>query len=105
MAARCIQYFPESSFYLISVLFSINDVLFSITDLIASGSWDRSISLWDSRLPAKDAVFTTSASDKVYCMDGKGTTLVYGLANGTVLVYDIRNMVYIYLFLSFLLLY
>ena len=50
------------------------------------------------RASSSSAIFQTEASDKIYCMDSKTNMLVTGLANGNILVYDVRRMV-LHLFL------
>ena len=97
LATKCINYSPQYSF----LTFLVALLLFHL-DLVLSGSWDRTIAFWDPRSSSKTAQYSATVSDKVYCMDSKQNKLVYGLANGKVLVYDIRERVFFSFIRSYL---
>ncbi|KAK9466485.1 WD40-repeat-containing domain protein [Lipomyces arxii] len=58
--------------------------------LIASGSWDRTVQLTDTRDKRKFRVF--QQPHKVFTMDMTENLLVVGMASRSIYVYDIRNM-------------
>lgn len=58
--------------------------------LIASGSWDKSVKLWDSRLG--NCVSTHELPHKVFSIDSARYSLVVGMSERDVYIYDLRNM-------------
>ncbi|PPQ70230.1 hypothetical protein CVT24_013088 [Panaeolus cyanescens] len=61
------------------------------TQTLITGSWDRTLRLWDSRLPnAQQASFSTP--ERVYAIDHVNNTLVVAMASRLFHVYDIRKM-------------
>lgn len=59
-------------------------------NLIATGSWDKSVRLWDTRANACTGNF--AQPDKVYSMSTAGEKLVVATAGRKVWVWDMRNM-------------
>lgn len=70
-AVRCVQYTD-----------SVN--------LLVSGSWDKTIKLWDPR--SRTLVGTYAQPDKVYTMCVSNEKLVVGMAGRHVWIWDLRNM-------------
>ena len=71
-AIRCVVYSPE-------------------LDLIVTGSWDKSIKLWDIR--QKSCIGTYDQNNEaVYAMSMCGERVVVGTANRKVIVWNLRNM-------------
>jgi len=58
--------------------------------IIVTGSWDRSIMLWDPR--QKKSTGTHDQNERVYTMALSEERLVVGTANRKVMVWDLRNM-------------
>jgi len=61
--------------------------------LIITGSWDKSIKLWDPRQPQPTGTY--QQPEKVYTMDLADERLVVGTAGRRVMVWDLRNMGYV----------
>ena len=57
--------------------------------IIASGSWDKSVKLWDIRQPSPLA--TLACAERVYSMDAGESLLVVATANLNVHLVDLRN--------------
>ena len=62
----------------------------SETGLLFSGSWDASVTAWDTR--AMSRVQNISLPGKVYTMDTSGNMLVIGMAAREIYVYDVRKL-------------
>lgn len=58
--------------------------------LIISGSWDKSVKLWDARMGT--CTSTHELPGKVYSIDSAGHTLVVGMSDRAVHIYDLRKM-------------
>uniref|UniRef100_W5MNG7 Mitotic checkpoint protein BUB3 n=2 Tax=Lepisosteus oculatus TaxID=7918 RepID=W5MNG7_LEPOC len=71
---RCVEYCPE-------------------VNVMVTGSWDRSVRLWDPRTPCNAGTF--SQPEKVYTLSVAGDRLIVGTAGRRVLVWDLRNMGYV----------
>jgi len=61
------------------------------TDTIISGSWDKTIKIWDIRT-SKQCVGTYPQPDKVYTMAVGGYRLIVGTCSRHVSIYDLRHM-------------
>lgn len=64
-------------------------------NMMATGSWDLHLKLWDPRLSdssQKALIGDHELNDKVYSMSTCGHRLILGLANRSVVVWDLRNM-------------
>eukprot|EP00833_Pecoramyces_ruminatium_P012964 jgi/Orpsp1_1/1186996/evm.model.d7180000054729.1 len=61
------------------------------TNVVISGSWDKSIGLWDQRsnIPC---VGKFSQPEKIYTLDVVNNILVVGMAARQIYIYDIRNL-------------
>ncbi|KAI8898596.1 WD40-repeat-containing domain protein [Globomyces pollinis-pini] len=60
------------------------------SDMTITGSWDKSIKLWDDR--NSDPLMTTlEQTEKVFSLDVCKEKMVVALANRIILVYDLRN--------------
>lgn len=66
-------------------------VYHSSSGLVISGSWDKTVKLYDHRNTSA-RVSTSQVPHKVFSMDSVGNLLVVGMAGRAVHVYDIRNM-------------
>lgn len=60
------------------------------TSLAFTGSWDKTVKAWDVRSQQLASVFP--ARSKVFCMDVAAEKVLVGLANKSILVFDVRNM-------------
>lgn len=70
-AIRCVHYAPE-------------------TNLIITGSWDKTVKLWDPR--SFKCVGTYEQAGKVYSLDTSGDRLVVATAGRRVCIWDLRSM-------------
>ena len=59
---------------------------------VVSGSWDKTLRVWDARGGAATLAARLDMPDKVYTMDASNNRLVVGTANRHVLVFDVRNL-------------
>lgn len=59
-------------------------------DVIISGSWDKSIRIWDTK--SNVMIRNLSQKDKVFTLDRTGNYLVAGLAGREIVIYDLRNL-------------
>ena len=59
--------------------------------IIITGSWDRTLKVWDPRQQHSIGTYNQSG-EPVYTMSLSGEKLVVGTANRRVLVWDLRNM-------------
>lgn len=64
----------------------------SAAGLIASGGWDKTLSLWDVRLAAGSPVARARLPGKVYSMDTRGNLIVVAMPDRAVWVWDVRKM-------------
>lgn len=71
-AIRCVEYCPELG-------------------LVVTGSWDKTIKLWDPRQKHGVGVYDQNG-ESVYSMSLCGDRLVVGTSNRRVLVWDLKNM-------------
>jgi hypothetical protein len=62
-----------------------------ITDFIVSGSWDKSVRLWDPRARETN-VGIYPQPNKVFAIDVTQNKLVVAMAGRHVYIYDMRNM-------------
>ncbi|KAL0089480.1 WD40-repeat-containing domain protein [Phycomyces blakesleeanus] len=63
------------------------------TQNVYTGSWDKTLKVWDPRLEEKKAeIKKVILPQKVFSMDTKNNILVVAMANRQVHVYDVRNM-------------
>jgi len=61
------------------------------TNVVISGSWDKSVGLWDQR-SSIPCVGKFSQPEKVYTLDVVNNILVVGMAARQIYIYDIRNL-------------
>ena len=59
-------------------------------NVVVTGSWDKSVRIWDTRSP--NAVATLPMSERVYAMDAKGDAIVVGTADRKLHVFNIQNL-------------
>ncbi|XP_035208302.1 mitotic checkpoint protein BUB3-like isoform X3 [Stegodyphus dumicola] len=71
---KCVEYCPE-------------------VNVVITGSWDRTVKMWDSR--SNQCAGTFTQPDKVYTMAVCGDKLIVGTAGRRVLVWDLQNMGYV----------
>ncbi|KAK4668545.1 uncharacterized protein QC764_708300 [Podospora pseudoanserina] len=60
------------------------------TGLLVSGSWDKTLRFWDKRQP--NPIATVNLTDRVWAMDGSGTTLVAGTADNKIHIFNLGKM-------------
>ena len=63
----------------------------STLGIVITGSWDRSLKIWDPRQNQAIGSYNQSG-ESVYTMSLSGEKLVVGTSNRRVLVWDLRNM-------------
>jgi cell cycle arrest protein BUB3 len=68
---RCCEWLPSSS-------------------ILATGSWDRTLKLWDPRLSSAETM-TNQLPERVFAMDACENTILLGLGDGSIHAYDIRS--------------
>lgn len=59
-------------------------------NILITGSWDKSVRVWDCRQPNPVNVFTFP--ERIYAMDANGSALVIGTADKQFHVYNLANM-------------
>ena len=59
-------------------------------NVLVTGSWDKSVRIWDTRSP--NAVANIQLTERVYAMDAKGEAIVIGTADKKLHVYNIANL-------------
>ncbi|KAI9025822.1 mitotic checkpoint protein BUB3-like protein [Phycomyces nitens] len=62
------------------------------TQSVYTGSWDKTLRVWDPRSAEKTETKKVNLPQKVFSMDMKDNILVVAMANRQVHVYDVRNM-------------
>lgn len=66
-------------------------LLILVLDSVYSGSWDKTLRVWDSR-SSEAQQLKHNLPEKVFSMDINNNRLVVAMANRQIHVYDIRNM-------------
>lgn len=61
------------------------------TNCLVSGSWDRTLKVWDPRVQIAEVV-CMDLPDKVFAMDVCDNSVVVGLADASVNVFDVRSV-------------
>lgn len=70
---------------------AVKSVLYSQPlSLVISGSWDKTVRLWDQRTGKEQALI--KQPQKVFSMDMSGNMLVVGMSERLVHIYDLRSM-------------
>jgi len=64
----------------------------SSKNVVLSGSWDKTVQLWDPREKTGQPQQTANLPDKVYTMSTNGDKLVVGTAGRHVWIYDVRKL-------------
>ncbi|KAI9217716.1 WD40-repeat-containing domain protein [Blastocladiella britannica] len=64
------------------------------TPLLITGSWDKTLRIWDLRQPTPAAQI--QCAERVYCMDASGAVLVAGTANRQIHIINMNNPTQIY---------
>lgn len=59
-------------------------------DVVISGSWDKTMAIWDPRTPMKP-LFSHNLGHKVYAMAQKGTMLVVATSDTDIKTFDLRQ--------------
>jgi len=61
------------------------------TDVVVSGSWDKTVRLWDPR-SSTSCIGKFQQPEKIYTLDVVNNILVIGMAARQIYIYDIRNL-------------
>jgi cell cycle arrest protein BUB3 len=70
---------------------TISSVAYSpSSNLLVTGSWDKTVRLWDTRTRDK-CIASLTQPERVYTMDVSGNRIIVGTAKRNVWIWDIRN--------------
>ena len=61
------------------------------SNVLVTGSWDKTVRIWDCRSPNPAAVM--QVSDRVYALDAKGQAIVVGTADKQITVFQLQNKI------------
>jgi len=64
---------------------------FYLKGVVVSGSWDKSVGLWDQRSNTP-CIGKFQQPEKIYTLDVVDNILVIGMAARQIYIYDIRNL-------------